>query len=172
MPQNQKTKPQDQDSDLPPLNAQEEKLVEALAQGMNNSDAYRAAYGASGYSAPALHVKACRKVGSEKIQKHLRSIRAVGVAKIGLSVEARIEAEAAFAQRAEDAGNFGAAGGAHDRINKLAGLYIEQHRDVTERHDPAQTIREIAQHAPELAASLAAAHGIQLDVGQEGVTKH
>lgn len=173
MPQNQKTQPREQEDELPPLSAQEEKLVEAVMQGMNNSDAYRTAYGASGYSLPALHVKACRKVGSPKIQAHLRAIRAVGVAKIGLTVQDRIAAEAAFAQRAEDAGNFGAAGGAHDRINKLAGLYVDQIRDVTEKHDPAQTIREIAQHAPELAASLAAVHGINLtDVQQEGMTKH
>lgn len=171
MPQNQKTAPRKEDDDLEPLNAQEEKLVEAVLAGEDNCAAYRAGYGASGYSPAALRVKACRKIGSPKIQAHLRALRAVGAAKIGLTIEDRIAAEAAFAQRAEDAGNFGAAGGANDRINKLAGLYIDQVRDVTERHDPAQTIRDIAKHAPELAASLAAQHGISLDL-TEGATKH
>lgn len=170
MPQNQKTDPVDDADELPMLNEQEEKLVEAVLAGEDNCQAYRTAYGAEGYSKNALSVRACRKIGEKKIQQHLRAIRATGMARIRLNLQDRIEAEAAFAQRAEDAGNFGAAGGANDRINKLAGLYVEQVRDVTDRHDPVQTIREIATINPDYAAELAAAHGIELPIA--GATKH
>jgi hypothetical protein len=66
------------------------------------------------YSPAALRVQACRKVAEPKIQAHLRALRSVGYANARLTLEGRIEAELGFAQRAEYAGNYGAAGGAHD----------------------------------------------------------
>jgi hypothetical protein len=172
MAQNQKTKPFDTDeSGLPVLSAEEEKLVELVSDGkLTQSDAYATAYDAHGYSPAALAVRACRKIAEPQIQAHLRSLRAVGLAKAGLSLEQRIKDEQAFAQRAEDAGNFGAAGGSHDRLNKLLGLYVERHADVT-AHDPVETLREIAKDAPEYAAQLAAEHGIPWKA-DEGATKH
>lgn len=151
--QQQKTEPAEPIGELPPLSVQEEALVEALGQGDDNTEAYRKAYGASGYSAPALHVQACRKVAEPKIQAHLRRLRSAGFAKAGLSLQKRLEAELAFAQRCEDAGNFGAAGGAYDRVNKLMGLYVERHEVV--HHDPTEALRELATISPELAQSLA-----------------
>lgn len=170
MPQNQKTAPATAAEELPVLSVQEERLVEALVNGADNCEAYRAGYGAEGYSAAALRVRACRKVADPKIQAHLRSLRAIGFANVGLTLAARIEAEAAFAQRAEDAGNYGAAGGAYDRINKLAGLYVEQVRVVNDRVDPVQKLKQIAERSPDLAAFLAAKHGIELP--EAGATKH
>jgi hypothetical protein len=157
--QNKKTSPKPTaDNDLPPLSVQEQALVEALGQGDDNCAAYRKAYGAEGYSPAALRVQACRKVVEPKIQAHLRALRSVGYANARLTLESRLEAELAFAQRAEDAGNYGAAGGAHDRINKLMGLYVDK-LDVTV-HDPLETLREIAELSSELAHQLAEQAGI------------
>lgn len=160
MAQNQKTDPTDEPAELPVLSTEEERLVEAVISGQDNCEAYRTAYGAEGYSQAALKVRACRKIAEDKIQQHLRVLRSVGLANLGLTVAARVEAEAAFAQRAEDAGNFGAAGGANDRINKLAGLYIDKVQ-VTDQFDPVRTLNEIAKHSPDLAASIAAEKGIE-----------
>src|SRR6185437_16284417 len=124
--QNQKTPKKSDIDELPVLNPEEQTLVEALGQGDDNTEAYRRAYGAEGYSPPALRVRACRKVAEQKIQEHLRALRSGGFANAKLTLENRLLDEMAFAQRAEDAGNFGAAGGAHDRINKLMGLYVER----------------------------------------------
>lgn len=158
--QNQKTEPNPELDDLPLLNAEEERLVELIAGGEDNSAAYLRAYNATGYSKAALHVRACRKVAEPKIQQHLRALRSVGLAKAQLSLAERLKDEMAFAQRAENAGNFGAAGGANDRVNKLLGLYVEKIQDVTS-FDPVETIKEIARTQPELAASLAREHGIE-----------
>ena len=158
--QNQKTEPVEIDiSDLPALSPQEQIFVEALGQGDDNCAAYRKAYNASGYSAPALRVRACRKAAEPQIQKHLDALRAVGFASARLTMEARLEEELAFAKRAELAGNFGAAGGAHDRINKLMGLYVER-IEATTKHDPLAALKEIATLSPDIAQQLAIQHGI------------
>lgn len=170
MPQNLKTDPAPAADDLPELSREEEQLVELVASGMGNSEAYRMAYGAQGYGANALAVQASRKIAQAHIQAHLRALRAVGHAKLGLSYEDRIKDELAFAQRAEDAGNFGAAGQARDRINKLAGLYVEKVQDVTD-HDPHRTLKQIEEVNPDLAASLAQQHGIDWKA-DETATKH
>lgn len=145
--QNQKTKPVEMPENLPILTEQEQKLIEALGQGLNNSAAYRAAYGAQGYSDAALRVRACRKVAEPDIQAHLRALQAVGFANSKLTLDERISDELAFARRAEDAGNYGAAGGAHDRVNKLLGLYVER-MDVT-LNDPERILDEIRQILPD-----------------------
>lgn len=162
MPRQKKTEPKQDSGDidvLADLSVQEQRLVEALAEGLNNVDAYRRAYGAEGYSAPALRVRACRKIAEPKIQAALRVLRSVGLANAKLTLDDRIEHELAFAQRAEDAGNFGAAGGAYDRINKLLGLYVDKYEDVTQ-HDPLKTLDEIAKVSPDYAMHLAKKHGI------------
>lgn len=166
-----KTEPREDEGDLPLLSAEEERLVEAWAAGHNQTTCYKMAYGADGYAAASLAVRACRKFAEPKIQQHLRALQASGLAKTKLSLEDRLSAELAFAQRAENAGNFGAAGGANDRVNKLLGLYVDKVQDVTDRTDAHRTLEEIAAHAPELAASLAAANGIDWKPSQEQ-TRH
>ena len=159
--QNQKTEPKTELDELPALNAEEMTLVEALGQGDDNVQAYRRAYEAEGYRLPELRVRACRKVAEPKIQLHLRHLRAVGFANAKLTLESRLMDELAFAQRAEDAGNYGAAGGSHDRINKLMGLYVE--RLEVMQADPLDALRQIALSSPALAAQLAKDNGIAWD---------
>ena len=167
--QNQKTAPKQIDfAELPDLSVQEQRFVEALAEGCDNTEAYRRAYGAEGYSPPALRVKACRKAAQSHIQAHLDALRAVGLANCRLTLERRIEDEQAFAKRAELAGNFGAAGAAYDRINKLLGLYVEQFKDVS-KDDPLAALNEIAKTSPDIAKQLALQSGIEWD--DKGATR-
>lgn len=150
--------------DLPPLNDKEKVLIEALGQLDDNCEAYRKAYGASGYSSEALRVQACRKVAEPHIQSHLAALRRVGFATARLTLQQRIEDERAFAERAEAAGNFGAAGQARDRINKLMGLYVE--RVEVSATDPLDTLKAIAQVSPEIAERLAEEHNIEWSARQ------
>lgn len=151
--QNQRTQ-QAPDTELDDLSVQEEALVEALGLGMDNCAAYRKAYGAEGYGDAALRVRACRKVAEPQIQAHLRKLRSVGFANSKLTIENRVADELAFAQRAEDAGNFGAAGGAHDRVNKLLGHYVENVNHTF--NAPENVLEEIRKLNPALADQLAA----------------
>lgn len=164
MPQNLKTKPDSSDDELPILTTEEERLVELLTSGnVGHSEAYRIAYEADGYGANALAVKASRKIASAKIQRHLRAIQSVGLAKIGLSREDRIRDRLAFAARAEHAGNFGAAHAAQEAVDGLLGLKIERYEDVSKSTDPADMLRQIAKDQPDIAASLAAQAGIAVE---------
>lgn len=167
--QNQKTEPVEYSERE--LSAAEDKFVELLATTDNQTEAYLVAYEAHGYSKPALRVAACRKASEPHIRAALCRLKANGLTNSGITLEQRIKDEQAFAQRAEDAGNYGAAGGAHDRLNKLLGLYVEKVQDVTKENDPVATLREIATHSPELAASLASHHNIPWKA-DEGATKH
>jgi hypothetical protein len=144
MPQNLKSSPSTALDDLPILSVEEEAFVQAIAIGKGHSEAYREAYGAHGYNANSLKVAASRKAASPKIQRHLRSLQSVGLTNISLTREDRIRDELAFAQRAEDAGNYGAAGQARDRVNQLLGLKVERFEDVTAVNtDPIEALRNI-----------------------------
>lgn len=156
--------------ELPQLSVDEQRLVEALGAGDNNIEAYSKAYGKSNYSPAALRVAACRKVAEPKIQAHLIALRSVGFTNARLTLQDRLESELAFAQRAESAGNFGAAGGAYDRLNKLMGLYIE--RLEVSAADPLETLRQIASVSPALAAQLAQAQGIEWQAAEPAATEH
>ena len=170
MPQHQKTEPAETSGDLPLLSTEEEKLVEAWARGLNQSEAYKAGYGAEGYSPAALRVRACRKFAEPNIQAHIRSLQAVGLANAKLTREERIEALLAFAQRAENAGNYGAAGNAHKEVNELLGLKVLQVQQISADTTPDEKLRDIERkHGPEIAAALAAKHGIAF---QPSETRH
>lgn len=164
MPQNLKTKPATDLDDLPLLSVEEERLIELLTEGkVPDYEAYRTAYDATGYNPAALRVAASRKIASPKIQAHLRALQAVGLHNIALTRDARIKARLAFAQRAENAGNFGAANGAHDAVDKMLGHMVERYEDVSKTSDPADMLRAIAKDQPEIAASLAAQAGIPIE---------
>lgn len=164
MPQNLKSKPTPEFDELPILSAEEQRLVELLTEGkVSNAEAYRIAYDAVGYNAASLAVAACRKISTSKIQAHLRALQASGLANVSLNRDARIKARLAFAQRAENAGNFGAANGAHDAVDKMLGHMVERFEDVTKSHDPADMLRQIAKDQPDIAASLAQQAGIPVE---------
>lgn len=160
MARDKKTTPAEQPDELPALNVQEQALIEALADGCSNTEAYRRAYDAEGYSSAALHVRACRKVAEEKIQAHLWALQQVGLAKARLSREQWIEMMLAAGTRAEASGNHGAAATYRAAVGKALGYQVEKTEDVTQ-HDPMQTLNEIARYSPQLAAELAKQSGVQ-----------
>jgi hypothetical protein len=139
---NKQTAPMPVPDELPELSVKEMAFVEAIGEGLNYMDAYRKAYGAEGYSAPTLRVKACNKAGEDKIQCWLRHLRATGFERACQTLDARISDEMAFAQRCEDSGNMGAAGMARERCNRLMGLYIDR-QEIVLTSSPEQTLREL-----------------------------
>lgn len=145
-------------TELPILSDQEEVFANELWLGTPQVEAYRKAYGAEGYNPNSLAVRACRKAGEQKIQNYVRHLKSVTVHKTALTMADRIADELAFAMRAERAGNFGAAGGAHDRVNKMLGHYIERMEVIGA--DPMASLREIAAIHPELARQLAQSSGL------------
>lgn len=158
----------DEANDDKDLTAQELVFVGAVVGGSPYTEAYRQAYGAENYSDNALRVQASRKASQAHIQKAISEVQAVTSANIALTLERRIAEEYAFHHECRRTGNMGAAGGAFDRINKLAQMYVEQHADVTP--DPLQTLQAIARANPQLARALAEQEGIPWDT--EDGTRH
>lgn len=157
--QHKKTQPTKADIDVLDLSPEEQAFAEELALSGNQSEAYRKAYGAEGYNANSLKVKACRKAAEPRIKAFVAALRGVGIANARLTLEQRIEEERSFAQRAEDAGNYGAAGGAYDRLNKLLGLYVEKYTEVAS--DPLSAFETIAKEfGPDIAKQLAKQEGV------------
>lgn len=158
-------------SELPELTDKQQKFVEGILAGKTASDAYRAAYDCSSMQSNAIWVKASELRSSEKVSVWLSAARQAGLGSAVVTFEGHIRELERLREIALKSGNIGAAVQAEQIRGKAAGHHVDQVRDVTERHDPAQTIRDIAQHAPELAAALAAEHGIDL-LNEAGVTKH
>lgn len=159
-------------AELPDLTAQQMKFVEGILAGKTASDAYRAAYDTSNMAPNSIWVKASELRSNVKVTVWLSAARQAGLGSATVTYEGHVRELERIREIALSSGNIGAAVQAEQIRGKAAGLHVEQVRDVTERFDPAQTIRDIAQHSPELAASLAAQHGISLDMGQHDATKH
>lgn len=58
------------------LTEKQEAFAKALAEGMTNADAYRAAFGAEGYQQRTLHSKACSLAARESIRERVNAILA------------------------------------------------------------------------------------------------
>jgi hypothetical protein len=72
-------------------------------------------------------------------------------------------------EAAMESGNIGAAVAAEQTRGKVAGHHVERIMEIPA--EPADTLRTIAQHQPELAAQLAAQAGIPW-TADEHATKH
>lgn len=156
-------------SELPELTGQQQKFVEGLLAGKTGADAYRAAYDCSNMLGSTIIAAASRLRANSNISAWLSAARQAGLGTATVTFESHLRELERIREIALESGNIGAAVQAEQIRGKAAGHHVDQVRNVTERHDPAQTIKDIAQHAPELAAALAAEHGIDLS---EGVTKH
>lgn len=158
-------------ADLPDLTAQQQKFVEGILAGKTASDAYRAAYDCSNMGQNTIWVKASVLRNSDTVTVWLSAARQAHLGTAVLTYDNHLRELERLREIALKTGNVGAAVQAEQIRGKVAGHHVDQVRDVTDRFDPAQTIREIAAHSPELAASLAAANGIAFDIA-EGLTKH
>lgn len=172
MPQRKKTAPPDlaaTAAELPELTGQQQKFVEGILAGKSATDAYRAAYNTADMSQRTIWAEASRLNTHPSIAAWTSAARQAGLGTAVVTFENHLQQLERLREIAIASGNVGAAVQAEQIRGKAAGHHVDQIRDVTERHDPAETIRQIAQHAPELAASLAAAHGIDI---ADGATKH
>lgn len=171
MPQRQKTEPQDVDAtDLPELTPQQMKFVEGVLAGQKPVDAYKAAYDVSEWKYNSVTAAASRLMANADVMQFLAVARQACLGSAVVTLEGHMQQLERIREIALKSGNIGAAVAAEQSRGKAAGHYVDQVRDVTDRFDPAQTLREIAVHSPELAASLAAQHGLEMPA--DGVTKH
>lgn len=156
--------------ELPDLTAQQMAFVQAIVAGKTATEAYRLAYDASGMLATTIWCAASKLRSDDKVSQWISAARIAGLGSVTVTLERHLSELERIKSIAIASGNVGAALGCEQTIGKAAGLHIERVQEVPA--DPVQTLRDIAEHQPDLAASLAAAHGIPWTSADEHATKH
>ena len=170
MPQRQKTAPIEA-TDLPDISAEDQEFARLVALGkMSLTDAYRATHDCAAWSSPSVHAQASRHRSNPKIQSWIDAFRTAGVGASSVTFERHVAELERLKALCVTSGNMGAAVQCETVIGKAAGLHVEQIRDVT-NIDTVATLKEIAQTSPDLAAALAAQHGIEWSTPADA-TKH
>jgi hypothetical protein len=157
-------------SELPELTAQQMKFVEGVLAGKTASDAYRAAYDTSSMLAKTVWAEASRLRAHPEVTAWLAAARKANLGTAVLTKEAHMQELERLREIALDSGNIGAAVQAEQLRGKVAGHHIEKVQSVPADTDPVDKLRDIERkHGPEIAAALAAKHGIAF---QPSETRH
>ena len=158
MPQRQKTAPVDAPS-LPDISEQDQEFARLVAIGKGTlSDAYRATHDCAHWQSNSVWAKASALRANGKIQIWIDAFRAAGLGASGYTLERHVAELERIKGLSLASGNLGAALGCEQTIGKAAGLHIERVQEVP--IDPVQTLKDIAAHQPDVAASLAEQAGI------------
>lgn len=155
---------------LPDLTPQQQEFVRHLLAGKTGADAYRAAYDTSAMLPNTVIACASRLRSNPSVSAWLSAARQAHLGTAVLTKEAHIAELERLRELALETGNLGAAVQAEQLRGKVAGHHVEKIQDVT-TYDPVDTLKEIAQTSPDLAAQLAHQHGIPWTT-DEAVTKH
>lgn len=156
--------------ELPDLTGQQMKFVEGLLAGKTGSDAYRAAYDCSNMASTTVTANASRLRAQSNISAWLSAARIAGLGTATVTFDSHIRELERLKEIALNSGNIGAAVQAEQIRGKAAGHHVDQIRDVTERHDPVQTVYDLAKLTGVDPHIIAAQHGVALP--DEGATKH
>ena len=155
--------------DLPELTAQQMDFVQGILAGKTASDAYRAAYDCTNSTKNTVWCEASKLRGHPSVAQWIDAAKVNGMANCTVTYESHIRELERLKALSINSGNMGAAVQCEQTIGKAAGLHIERTQEVP--IDAVQTLKDIAQHQPELAASMAAQHGIPWKA-DEHATKH
>lgn len=148
--------------DLPDLTAQQMKFVENILQGKNATDAYIAAYNTENMQRSTIIQAASRLRNDSNIAATIYQSRIAGLGAASLTLNNHISELERLRELALSAGNHGAAVQAEQLRGKAQGHYTER-LEVTNKHDPLEELRQIAQTSPAFAAQLAKDNGIPWD---------
>lgn len=146
--------------ELPDLTGQQLRFVECLLSGKTGADAYRIAYNCSDMLASTVIAAASRLRANTSVSAWLSAARQAHLGTAVLTRDMHLAELERLREIAVASGNVGAAVQAEMYRGKVSGHHVDQVRDVTATsiHD---TLADIAALSPQLAAELAAAHGIE-----------
>lgn len=147
MPQHKNTDAVDIDLDeLPELSQCEHEYVRFVIQrGLTHSEAYRKAFDAYELADSTVWSKASRLQGNARIQRWIQALRSAELQRAVVEYEDWLTRMQAIASRAEQAGNYGAAVNALDKVAKAGGLYIERYEHVGGDIDIQQALDVVEQ---------------------------
>ena len=119
------------------MTPKQEAFAQAVASGMNQSDAYRQAYNAKG-KASGINVSASKLMADPKIAQRVEEIRAKGAERAAMTLESHLQTLADLRDAAQSARQFSAAIAAEIARGKAAGVHVEKsEQTVTTRTLPA-----------------------------------
>jgi phage terminase small subunit len=119
------------------MTPKQEAFAQAVASGMNQSDAYRQAYNAKG-KASGINVSASKLMADPKIAQRVEEIRAKGAERAAMTLESHLQKLADLRDAAQSARQFSAAIAAEIARGKAAGVHVEKsEQTVTTRTLPA-----------------------------------
>ncbi len=158
-----------EDEELPDLTEQQREFVRHVLAGKTASDAYRAAYNTENMKPNSIWREASLLASNKNVAQWLAAARKACLGTAVVTLEGHQQQLERLREIALATGNVGAAVAAEQTRGKVAGHHIDRVMELPA--DPIDTLKTIAQQQPDLAAALAAQHGIEWTAG-EGVTKH
>lgn len=108
------------------LTPKQEKFAQCVASGMNQSDAYRAAYACEGMSDPAIYVEACRLAQDPNVSLRVSELQKPIAEKVGITLESYISEMHEMKKLALSDGEYGPAVKAFENVGKVLGYYVNK----------------------------------------------
>lgn len=125
------------------LTPKREAFAQAVASGMTQADAYRAAFDASKMKPETIQSAASRLMAYSKVSARVEEIRRPVVKRAQITLEAHLERLRQLSEKAEQAEQYSAAISAEVSRGKASGLYTEKVELGGEGGGPIKTISEI-----------------------------
>jgi hypothetical protein len=144
--------------DLPELPACDQQFVHLIVTGASAAEAFRMTRDVAHWTPASVWAEASRLRNAPKIVSWIASAMKAGMASTKITIERHVRELERLKELSVASGNMGAAVQCEQTIGKAAGLHIDRVQEVP--LDPVQTLKDIAQTQPDLAAQLAAAAGI------------
>ena len=113
------------------LTGKQEAFCQAVADGMNQSDAYRTAYDAQGMSAPTVQNSAYKLMQNGEVTARIKELKDALSQKALWTREQSVNELVDIASKSKGAGQFGAATGAIKELNAMHGYNEAVKIDVT-----------------------------------------
>lgn len=109
------------------LTPKQESFAHAVASGMSQSDAYRAAYAVrEGTKADSINQKASKIMAEVKVRSRVAELRAPVVEAAQITLTSHLERQRALSAAAEAGNQYSAAIAAEVARGKASGLYVER----------------------------------------------
>lgn len=117
---------------MKPLTPQQEKFAQLVAEGKNQSDAYRGAYKAGKMLAKTITEKASVLMAQGNVSARVAELRSKAQVKTVITLESHLAELERLRDLALENGKFEAAINAEVHRGKAKGLYVSKTEDVTD----------------------------------------
>ena len=108
------------------MTPKQELFAQAVASGMNQSDAYRTAYSTGNMKASSINVNASKLSADAKVAQRVAELRKPVVEMVHVTLESHLSRLSVLSLAAEGEGKFAAAVAAEIARGKASGLYVDK----------------------------------------------